>query len=80
MERTHWLCELCLAQGVTRAATVVDHEQPLALGGLDVDENTRNVCDEHNRKVTAEQFGHRERLAFGADGLPLDPLDPWRAA
>jgi 5-methylcytosine-specific restriction protein A len=71
LARTNGLCEMCLAEGKTVIATVVDHRIPLALGGSDEDENTRNLCDAHNDKVTAEQFGHRERQAIGSDGWPL---------
>jgi 5-methylcytosine-specific restriction enzyme A len=72
LQRTHGLCEDCTASGRVTIATVVDHIIPLAKGGPDTDDNTRNLCDEHHRKRTAEQFGHRERRAIGADGWPLD--------
>lgn len=71
LERTNGLCEMCLDEGKVCVATVVDHIKPLAHGGPDTDENTRNLCDDHNRKVTAEQFGYRLRLTFGADGWPV---------
>jgi 5-methylcytosine-specific restriction protein A len=70
MERTHWLCEDCLAEGRTEAATVVDHIIPLALGGSDDDVNTRNLCDHHNQVRTAEQFGYKRKVTIGADGWP----------
>lgn len=57
--RTNYLCEMCQAQGVIRLAEEVDHIIPLARGGKDVDENTRNLCREHHLMVTAEQFGRR---------------------
>lgn len=57
LQRTHGLCEMCLASGRVEPATVVDHVVPLARGGLDFDENTRNLCDPHHAEVTAEQFG-----------------------
>ena len=80
LRRTNGLCELCFKQGHTTVATVVDHEKPLAHGGLDVDENTRNLCDEHHRQVTAEQFGHqvaRGARGVGLDGRPIDRDHPW---
>lgn len=80
MERSHWLCEMCLDEGVTRPATKVDHIKPLALGGSDDDGNTRNLCDPHHDGVTRQQFGQRERISFGVDGLPTDPSDPWHTA
>jgi 5-methylcytosine-specific restriction protein A len=70
LKRTNGLCEMCLDEGTTRLATVVDHITPLALGGEDVDRNTRNLCDPHHLKVTAEQFGHRPRPVIGPDGWP----------
>jgi 5-methylcytosine-specific restriction protein A len=68
MSRTHWLCEDCLACGATQAATQVDHITPLALGGSDEDENTRNLCDYHHEIRTAEQFGRVQKAAIGVDG------------
>lgn len=62
LQRTHYMCEDCQANGVMRLADVVDHIIPLILGGPDTDENTRNLCDEHNAIRTAEQFGHKVKL------------------
>lgn len=61
MLRTNWMCEMCQDKGIITIATVVDHIVPLALGGTDDDSNTRNLCDEHHRIVTAEQFGREAR-------------------
>ena len=70
--RTNYMCEMCLPNRIT-LADVVDHILPLALGGSDEDSNTRNLCDEHHAKVTAEQFGLRApRKRIGIDGWPLD--------
>jgi 5-methylcytosine-specific restriction protein A len=71
MERTNWLCEDCSAVGRTTRATVVDHTKPLALGGEDIDDNTRNLCDPCHEKRTAEQFGHKPKLTYGEDGWPI---------
>ena len=71
LARTNGLCERCLAKGKTAIATVVDHIKPLALGGTDEDENTRNLCDPCHAEVTAEQFDHRQQQAIGDDGWPL---------
>lgn len=57
LQRTNYLCQDCQAEGKVTIATVVDHVIPLAFGGPDTDENTRNLCDNHNRERTAEQFG-----------------------
>lgn len=73
LRRTNYLCEMCLPDRVS-PATVVDHTIPLAHGGPDTDENTRNLCDDHHRQVTAEQFNHqyRERKTIGRDGWPVE--------
>lgn len=42
---------------VTQLAIVVDHVNPLAHGGPDTDDNTENLCAEHDAIVTAKQFG-----------------------
>lgn len=69
LRRTKGLCEDCLPKRVT-AATVVDHIVPLAHGGPDTDDNTRNLCDPCHAKRTAEQFGHRQKQEIGVDGWP----------
>lgn len=83
LQRTNGLCEHCLEAGLTREATRVDHIKPLALGGEDVDGNTRNLCEPHHREVTVEQFG--QQVASGArgidaDGRPTSVDHPWNAA
>jgi 5-methylcytosine-specific restriction protein A len=70
MQRTNGLCEMCLKKNLVNAAAVVDHELPLALGGSDEDSNTRNLCKPCHDEVTAEQFGHRRKVATGLDGWP----------
>lgn len=82
LKRSNGLCELCLDEGLTTVADVVDHEVPLALGGLDVDGNTRNLCDRHHAIVTAEQFGHRQPSGgkgIDASGRPTSVDHPWNA-
>ncbi|MFD1103706.1 HNH endonuclease [Sphingobium olei] len=71
---------MCLAQGRTELATRVDHIDPLALGGSDEDDNTRNLCEPHHKQVTAEQFGHAttpHQRGCDAAGRPIDPTHPW---
>lgn len=68
LKRTHGLCEDCLTEGRSVPATVVDHTVPLALGGEDIDDNTRNLCDAHHDKRTAEQFGRNPKPEIGTDG------------
>jgi len=73
MARTNWLCEDCLAATPKRVrpASVVDHILPLAMGGLDIDSNTRNLCDECHEIRTAEQFGRDKKPRRDADGWPI---------
>lgn len=71
LSRTHGLCEDCLTKGLVKAASVVDHIKPLALGGEDVDSNTRNLCNPCHDKRTAEQFGHKHKPTIGADGWAI---------
>jgi len=83
LRRSNGLCERCLEAGRTTLATRVDHIQPLALGGEDVDENTRNLCEPCHDIVTAEQFGHAapiEARGIGRDGRPTDIDHPWNRA
>lgn len=70
LKRTNYLCEMCLPKRIV-PADVVDHINPLALGGEDIDSNTRNLCHEHHSQVTAEQFGHKIKQEIGVDGWPL---------
>lgn len=70
LRRTKGLCEDCLAEDRVEAATVVDHIVPLIKGGTDEDENTRNLCDRHDKIRTAEQFGHKVKPTIGVDGWP----------
>lgn len=65
------LCRRCRERGIVTAATVPDHIKPLAQGGTDDDSNIRCLCQCCHDEVTAEQFGHRKRLAIGADGWPV---------
>lgn len=73
LARSNYLCIDCLNSEprVFRRADVVDHVIPLALGGEDIDDNTRNLCNEHHQQRTAEQFGHRARVSIGSDGWPV---------
>ncbi|MBB4618973.1 HNH endonuclease [Sphingomonas abaci] len=83
LARTDGLCERCDADDRVTLATVVDHIVPLAKGGTDEDDNTRNLCDPCHREVTAEQFGHARQVALGAcdvNGWPTDPRHPWNAS
>lgn len=58
--------------GRVTLATVPDHIVPLALGGLDVDENIRCLCASCHERRTAEQFGLKYRAPTGLDGWPKE--------
>lgn len=80
LARTNGLCERCPDYGRVRLADVVDHIKPLALGGEDVDANTRNLCHPCHAEVTAEQFAHAGPIkgkGVGRDGRPTNPDHPW---
>lgn len=47
------LCAECKKQGRTKASDVIDHIEPLATGGKDVDENCQGLCLEHHAEKTA---------------------------
>lgn len=80
LARTNGCCEMCDAEGLVTIATVVNHKVPLARGGLDVDDNTENLCARHDAIVTAEQFGKAEPVqakGVGRDGRPTSADHPW---
>lgn len=83
LKRTNGLCHMCLAEGIRRLATVVNHIIPLARGGDDVDDNTENLCGEHDDIVTAKQFGMATPIAakgIASDGRPSSPDHAWNAS
>jgi predicted restriction endonuclease len=52
----------------------VNHIVPLAHGGPDTDDNTENLCAEHDAIVTAKQFGKaqaRRIVGTDVDGWPI---------
>jgi len=80
LRRTNGLCEHCLKARRTRAAVEVDHITPLALGGEDVDGNTRNLCRPCHLAATAKQFGHEAPIGargIGASGRPTSADHAW---
>ena len=83
LRRTNGLCEHCLAIGRVVPATVVNHIKPLAHGGSDDDDNTENVCREHDKIETAKQFDHKvtaDGRGIGRSGRPTNPDHPWNRA
>lgn len=75
----HPLCVFCLARGIVRAATIVDHIQPHR--GSDElywsDDNLQSLCKPcHDGAKQARDKGKLLR-GCGADGRPLDPNHRW---
>lgn len=55
------LCRKCAQDGVTRAATDVDHIVPQSRGGTDEPNNLQPLCHWHHSRKTATEdggFGH----------------------
>ena len=71
------ICVLCAEHDITSVSVVVDHIKPLEHGGTDDDANLRGLCHDHHDEVTRAQFGYRERVTFGADGMPIEPTHAW---
>lgn len=72
LKRTNYLCEMCLPSRIV-PADVVDHIKPLALGGEDTDDNTRNLCHRHHAEVTAVQFGTKPpKRQISVDGWHVE--------
>lgn len=55
---------MCSAEGRTTSATVVDHKLALALGGSDDDDNTQNLCTDHDAVKTAYESASSEAACF----------------
>ena len=62
------LCVHCAAEGLTVAATELDHIVPLAHGGELMDEaNVQPLCEAHHAAKTDRDFGY----------APLPERDAW---
>lgn len=58
------VCRACAQQGITRAATDVDHIKPKALGGEDVLSNLQPMCHAcHSAKTMRESVAPHRRTA-----------------
>lgn len=59
--RQHPLCVECTRQGLTVAASEVDHITPLAQGGTHDPDNLQSLCkSRHSRKTAAQSLGWRK--------------------
>ena len=66
------LCVICESKGYVTEADIIDHIQPLALGGSDIDSNCRSLCNDCHDQVTRLQFGYKKRLIFDEFGYPIN--------
>lgn len=66
------LCRACYAKGRTTAAEELDHITPLHKGGTDHPDNLQPLCADCHATKTARDLGHRERVAIGPDGWPVE--------
>ena len=72
------LCERCLAEGRTTAATVVNHRTPHK-GNLELfldPANHESTCAEHHDSAIQSEERRGYSNAIGADGWPDDPRHP----
>ena len=73
----------CIVPGCGQRATTVDHIKRRRDSGADTLENTRSLCDEHERSIKEMSDGRRRNggklVVKGcfADGSPRDPNHPW---
>ncbi len=77
--RENPLCVHCLALGLVRSATQLDHIVPLHKGGAEEKSNRQGLCDECHALKTADDIGNVRRGGCDLSGEPLDPKHPWRA-
>ena len=68
--RNEPLCRMCKAEGLTVAATTIDHVTPLASGGEDVDDNCQALCEAHHSAKTAGEGGKDYGQGFIASTHP----------
>lgn len=71
------LCIECKKHKRVRASTQVDHIVPLYIGGEESDDNRQGLCDQCHEKKTRIDLGHRQRVAFDANGYPIDKDHHW---
>lgn len=77
LKRDKYLCVLCAEKGRPEPAVVVDHIEPVAMGGKDHEDNLRSLCGPCHYEVTVAQFGLKVKPVYGDDGWPVEvsPVD-----
>ena len=71
MLRDGGLCQSCLANGIVREATEVDHILPKAKGGTDEDHNLQAICKSCHQDKTALESAHSDkRVSYYPEWLP----------
>ena len=72
LRRDNYLCQPCLREGRTTAASEVDHIAPRHKAGAAVtDEGCQSICVECHKAKTASEQGHKRLREVGPDGYPV---------
>ena len=72
------LCKHCLARGIVKAATEVDHIIRISDGGDWYDpDNLQSLCSPHHSQKTARDEGKTVRMGCDQSGLPVDAQHHW---
>ncbi len=71
------LCELCLADGVTRLMAIVDHHPPHNDDWTQFfTGRVRSLCKHHHDSVAQADEARGFSVEIGEDGWPSDPTHP----
>jgi 5-methylcytosine-specific restriction protein A len=70
LQRDHYLCVPCQAEGKVTPAVEVDHIVPRSQGGTDDLDNLRSVCAEHNPHVASQPAAAPPPSATSTDRGP----------
>lgn len=68
LRRDKGLCQVCLAAGKYRPAREVDHIQPKASGGTDVETNLQAICTACHQAKTATEAAAARAGGAGKSG------------
>jgi len=70
--RLHPLCVHCVAKGVVRLGTQVDHILALSNGGADEEGNRQTLCGPCHSDKTQVDMGRLPKMYTGPDGWPIE--------